>query len=982
MRIRAAVLTVISLAVVLPAPAAKKPSGDGHWAFQPVSSPSVPAVRESAWPRHAIDSFILAELEKKGLPPSAEADPGSWLRRVSLDLTGLPPSPDEVTAFLAAVADAEQREAAYAAAVDRLLASPHYGERQAQHWLDLVRYADTHGFEVNTERPNAWPYRDYVIRAFNDDRPYDRFLHEQIAGTGPEGDAATGFLLTASVLLPGQIGKDEPSIRLARQDSLDEIVVNISQTFLGLSVGCARCHDHKFDPVSQREYFAMQAFVAGVEYEDRELRTPEAMAGRAKADALRSRIGEIDNQLGTFAPLAQPGRVSLPPPDPRGESAEFPATEAVAVRFSIHDANLHPALGLIEPCLDEFEVFTAAEPAVNAALASHGAVAGAAGSKESERHRLAHLNDGQYGNDRSWMSDAIGTGQITISFPQPTHVSRAAWSRDRLGQLTDRLPTAWTLEVCGRDGSWRTVAERRPLRPAVNPRANTDRFASVTAQQLRFVITATNSLEPCLDEVEVFSTQNVNVARAAGITTGSDSTVPGRHERAFLNDGLPGNEHSWISGEQGKGTVVLTFPEPVEIDRVVWGRDRTGKFEDRLPTEYRIEIRDGDGWRTVADSADRRPFVAGMDSGPAFTVAGLPPEDKAAALALLAQKKEAEGALREVQGGQLVFGGKFRQPDRIHVLRRGDPEQPMDETGPAAPAVLGSLALEPATPEADRRVALANWLAQPSHPLTARVMVNRLWQSHFGTGIVSTPSDFGLAGSPPSHPALLDWLAGEFVRNGWSVKAMHRLMVLSAAYRQASSVLANPAGEAALRVDADVRLLWRYPNRRMEAESLRDTMLAAAGLLNPAMFGRGYDLFDQRGGLSGFQPIESFSGDGLRRMVYAHKIRREREAVFGAFDCPDAGQSTDRRRESTTPIQALNLFNSRFTAETAAALAARLERECPTDADARIRRLFLLCLGRAPSAVEAAAIRATLAESSLVNVCRTMLNANAFVFWP
>ena len=195
-------------------------------------------------------------------------------------------------------------------------------------------------------------------------------------------------------------------------------------------------------------------------------------------------------------------------------------------------------------------------------------------------------------------------------------------------------------------------------------------------------------------------------------------------------------------------------------------------------------------------------------------------------------------------------------------------------------------------------------------------------------------------------------------------------------------MLANPAGEAALRVDADVRLLWRYPNRRMEAESLRDTMLAAAGLLNPAMFGRGYDLFDQRGGLSGFQPIESFSGDGLRRMVYAHKIRREREAVFGAFDCPDAGQSTDRRRESTTPIQALNLFNSRFTAETAAALAARLERECPTDVDARIRRLFLLCLGRAPSEAEAAAIRATLAESSLVNVCRTMLNANAFVFWP
>ncbi len=216
-----------------------------HWSFKPLADPAPPETKDQAWPRNGVDRFILARLEAAGLQPAPEADRVTWLRRVSFDLTGLPPTPEQVADFLEDTrADAHER------VVDALLASPRYGERWAQHWLDVVRYADTHGFEVNTERPNAWPYRDYVIRAFNDDTPYDRFIREQIVGDALGEDAATGFLVTASVLLPGQIGKDEPSKRLARQDSLDEIVMNIGQTFLGLSVGCARCHDHKFDPIS------------------------------------------------------------------------------------------------------------------------------------------------------------------------------------------------------------------------------------------------------------------------------------------------------------------------------------------------------------------------------------------------------------------------------------------------------------------------------------------------------------------------------------------------------------------------------------------------------------------------------------------------------------------------------------------------------------------------------------------------------------
>ena len=246
---------------------------------------------------------------------------------------------------------ADQSGTAFETVVDRLLASPRYGERFAQHWLDVVRYADTHGFEVNTERPNAWPYRDYVIRAFNDDLPYDQFVREQIVGDVLGNDASTGFLITASVLLPGQIGKDEPSKRLARQDSLDEIVVNIGQTFLGLSVGCARCHEHKFDPITQRDYYSMQAFVAGVEYKDREILTPEVIELREQLPELEAQLAAIDAQLARFVDKANSG-VERPMINSRRNIDRFDPITTKAVRLTILSTNQHG------PCVDELEVFT------------------------------------------------------------------------------------------------------------------------------------------------------------------------------------------------------------------------------------------------------------------------------------------------------------------------------------------------------------------------------------------------------------------------------------------------------------------------------------------------------------------------------------------------------------------------------------------------------------------------------------------------
>jgi mono/diheme cytochrome c family protein len=775
-----------------------------HWSFKPMVSPnSITASNPT------IDSFIDAKLAEHELQRSPPATPATWLRRVSLDLTGLPPTPDELQSF------EQQSPPNFQAAVERLLSSPRYGERWAQHWLDVVRYADTHGFEVNTERPNAWPYRDYVIRAFNSDVPYHQFVKEQLVGDAMGEDAA-------------------------RQDSLDEMVNNISQTFLGLSVGCARCHDHKFDPISQHDYYAMQTFVAGVEYEDREMNTPQAQAQRTLAITLRDQIENVDEQLANLAPLAHP--------------------------------NSKPAT----------------------------------------------LN-------------ASDNGQ-------------------------------------------------QPLRTTVSARINIDRVMPTKAKRLRFTILATNSLEPCLDELEVINASGVNVALAdygTKLTTSGDTRVEGRHAPHLIHDGRYGNESSWMSNEPGKGWVEFEFPNEEQVVRIAWSRDRAGKFEDRLPTDYQIELNNGQDWGLVADSTDRRPFVAGTNPGPTFSTAGLSPEDAKTAGKLLQQRSKLDADIRRAEIGQRVFAGRFRAPDAIHLLSRGDPEQPKDQVLPATLSLFGSDNYPSETNEQERRKLLAHWIVDPTNPLTARVMANRIWQWHFGVGLVSTPSDLGRNGSKPTHPELLDWLATEFVKNNWSIKHMHRMIVLSETYRQSSQLETK-----AYALDSESKWLWRFPLRRLEAEAIRDSMLFVSGQLNLKMHGPGFDLFDQRGGLSGFKPVESFQGEGLRRMIYAHKVRREREAIFGAFDCPDAGQSTATRRESTTPIQSLNLLNSRFTLEAAQAFATRIRQHSNDEVQAQIDCAFQFALGRHVSETELQELEPLVRQHGVAELCRALFNCNEFLYLP
>ncbi|MCA9121749.1 MAG: DUF1553 domain-containing protein [Planctomycetales bacterium] len=787
-----------------------------HWAFQPLGKDESKRLKEKG--RNPIDILIEAKLNEHGLTFAPEAERRTLIRRLSFDMLGLPPEPEEARRF-----EANEDPKAWERLVEEMLKSPRYGERWAQHWLDIIRYADTHGFEVNTPRENAWPYRDYVIRAFNEDKPYDQFIVEQLAGDASQADEATGFLVAAAVLLPGQIGKDEESKRLARQDALDEIIQGTGATLLGLTIGCARCHDHKFDPITQRDYYAMQAFFAGVDYGDREIKDRDLVERRAEIASVAARIGEIERTLQV-----------RPPIDSRRNDEYIAPVTAKFFRFTTLetiDDNKH------EPCIDELEIYSTSDPSRNVALAEYGATATSSGNySETGKHQLRHVNDGRYGNDRSW-----------------------------------------------------------------------------------------------------------------------------------------------ISNEHGGGWVQIELNVPAEIDHVVWGRDREGKFKDRLPVRYKIEVSlDADSWQLVASHAGRIPMGTPSDKIREL-MRDRPPNPEIDLSSLLVELDRLKARKQQLETPRLVYGGNFRQPDTTYVLRRGDPEQRVGEISPAVPIFLShdvQLRIGSQS-EQDRRLALARWIASPDNPLTARVMVNRIWMYHFGQGLVATPSDFGLNGSRPSHPELLDWLAGEFVRSGWSIKHMHHLILSSQTYRQ-SHRIDSQAGN----IDRGNKWLWRFASRRLEAEAIRDSMLAVSGELNLTMGGPGFDFFKSRGGLSGFPPVDEFGPGQFRRMIYAHKVRMEPVPVFGAFDCPDAGQATPLRSQSTTAIQALNLFNSSFVVERAEAFANRVEKVSGGDTNREIETAFEFALGRVPSNVEHEASSEVAKQYGLAALCRVLFNSNEFLFLP
>jgi hypothetical protein len=783
-----------------------------HWSFRPVARPALP-VAASTTARNAIDRFILFRLEREKLAPSPEADRVTLIRRLKFDLLGLPPTPEEVDAFVRDVSPG-----AYATVVERYLASPHFGERWARHWLDVVRFAESDGNETNLARPNAWPYRDWVIRAFNDDMPYDRFVRDQLAGDQLGADAATGFLVGGAV---DRVKSPDPVLTaMQRADELHDMVNTTASTFLGLTAGCARCHDHKFDPIPQADYYALKACFAGVQHGERPLRTADSEKRRREDDELAKQIAALTTELEAYEPLANPG----------GPAARAP----------------------------------------------------------------------------------------------------------------------------------------------VNPRHNVERFSPVTAKFVRFTIRATNNLEPCIDELELFGPEPAhNFAIGAKPTSSGDYPGADIHKLEHINDGHYGNSRSWISNQVGGGWVQIELREPAVIDRIIWARDREGKFQDRLAVKYRIEValRPGE-WHAVATSDDRLPI--GTASSPA------PIGEKRTMFESLSAKRAAlEKRLAELRRSAMIYAGNFTAPEATYLLNRGDPMQKREPVAPASLSKFGArLSLPADAADARRRLELARWIADARNPLTARVIVNRLWHYHFGTGIVDTPSDFGRNGSRPTHPELLDWLANELVQHGWSLKHIHRLLVLSATYRQSSG--ARPDGIAA---DAGSRLLWRFPPHRLEAEPLRDAILAVSGNLNPTMGAPGFDLFEPNTNyVKVYTPKQTFGPAEWRRMVYQSKPRMQLDDTFGSFDCPDAGQIAPRRNRSTTALQALNLLNARFMVQQSQIFAERVRREAGGDASAQVRRAFALAFLRVPTPDEASAALALVRDYGLAALCRALFNSNEFVY--
>jgi hypothetical protein len=741
------IAVALSLCAAISISAAEKVFTDKdreHWAFQPVRRPQVPAAKADTNP---IDAFVDAKLKEKGLSRNPLAERRTWLRRASLDLLGLPPTPEEVDEFLS-----DQSADPYGAAVDRMLASPRYGERWGRHWLDLARYAESEGFKADETRPNAWRYRDYVIKSFNDDKPYDRFVQEQIAGDemwpeSAEAKVATGF---------NRHYPDESNARnlmQRRQEILNDITDTVGAVFTGLTYGCARCHDHKFDPILQSDYYRLQAFFAN------------AAANDNIALADRDAMAEYNRKLAIWEEKTK---------DIRDELEKIAAPKRREI---------------IKDYVDKYP------PEIQAALA-------------------------------------------------------------------------------------KTADERSPY-------------------ECQMVAKAEQYLNPKSHQY-----------------LAPDFAVVGK-----------------LRGDAKKRWDEL--------------HEELDEFKSLHPGPMPI----GTGMVDLSDTAPK-----------------------------------------------------------TYSLKRGNYDAPKDEVQPGFLTLISAKPadiIKPATLKSTgRRTALAKLLTDPENPLTARVMVNRIWHYHFGRGIVGTPSDFGLKGDRPTHPELLDWLATEFVKNGWSMKYMHRLIMTSEAYKQASSSRVD-----AVAIDPEDKLLWRFPRHRLEGETIRDEALAVSGMLNtkmggPSVFPELPVGLEGRGGWK----VTPNREERNRRSIYVFVRRNTRYPMFETFDMPDTHESCARRNVTTSPLQALTMLNDKVSLEWAENFAGRVLKESGDDEEKQIHAAYQLALARAPSADETTLVKRFFSEhekivkervvedepvslpagfptdgdkisgATLVDFCHTLLNSNEFVY--
>ena len=892
-----------------------------HWAYvapKRAPLPTLPATAPAAWTRNPIDAFVYARLEKEGLKPAPEADKAALLRRVSLDLTGLPPTLAELDAFLA-----DKSPDAYEKAVDRLLASPHYGERMAMIWLDLGRYADTHGYHIDSHR-DMWPWRDWIIKAFNQNKPYDRFTIEQLAGdllpnATTEQKIATGFNRNHMINFEGGAIPEE-----YLNEYLVDRVETTTTTWLGMTMGCARCHSHKYDPISQKEFYQFYAFFNNV---------PEK---------------GLDGNRGNAMPF-------LPLPTDEQKAKQISLNNAIA--------DLITATGdkVVAPLQEVWEAPLLGKPAVARVsdIVAHYELDGSL-ADSSGRYRNGRTVKGDPTFGPGQVSRAVSLdGQTLLSFGDVADFERAqsfsfaVWLRASLGKVSN---TAFQkiADDQTRQG-WELVFTQTEL-------FDIQRWAA----PLTIRLTAqwpNNSLQLRTKE-RFYNNEWKHLAitydgsgKAAGLRVYLNGKLA---ETEVLTDALSGEINNNADLILGKNETGRAYGGGVD-DLRIYNCVLSAADVEQLAVTYPIQtILSGiSGKRTKEEGERLREY---------FLTAVAPENLRQQYAELKRLKKEKEALDKTVLNTMVMM--ESSKPRDTFVLARGDYRNKGEKVSPNVPAVLPPLSTAGEGANAvSNRLTLAKWLVEPNHPLTSRVAVNRFWQMYFGLGIVKTSEDFGVQGEPPTHPELLDWLATEFVRTGWDVKALQRLIVTSATYRQASKVTPELRDK-----DPENRLLARGPRHRLPAELIRDNALAVSGLLAGDIGGRSVRPY-QPGGLweemafgDGFTEqtyVQSHGSELYRRSMYTIWKRTVPPAALATFDAPDREKCVARRATTNTPLQALITLNDPTYVEASRALATRVLREGGKDVSNRLAFAFRAALARKPSVQEAKILRTLLTQQLL-----------------
>jgi mono/diheme cytochrome c family protein len=872
------------------------------WSFRPLKRPPLPAVKNASWGRNPIDRFLLAKMEEKGLAPSPEAGRRALLRRAYCNLIGLPPAADEAAAFVAGKGAAD-----YERLVDRLLANPHHGERWARHWLDLARFAESHGFEHDYDRPTAYPYRDFVIKALNRDLPYNTFVRWQLAGDEIEPDnplalTATGFLgagVHSTQITAATVEKE-------RYDELDDILRTTGTAMLGLTIGCARCHDHKYDPIPQKDYYSLlSTFTTTVRTNVTLDLDPELSAGAYQRHSVA--LGLAQKELREYERDRLPGKLTAwlksGKKAPSGWSIVKPvqSRSSGGARFTdLPDGSL-----LAGGTNAAFDTYT---------FVIHTKTKGITAIRlEALAHSsMVRGGPGRAGNGNFALSDfKITAAPLSGDKPAAVKIARARATFEQRG-----LPVAAAIDADPRS-AWAVDPQFGKNHAAVFD------LASPIGHDGGTVLTITLRF-------------NNNTGHNIGRPRLSISTCT--NPPAVAGDGVPDDVRTILSRLESKPGAAPTEKEQAVL--LSWYRG--------LDAEW------GKLNSVVAALERKGPGVALKQT--MICSEGLPP------------------IRLHSQGADFL--------EQTHFLKRGDPNQ---KEGVARQGFLQVLMRSEQgekrwqqTPPSGwrtsyRRRSLANWITdteQGAGHLLARVLVNRLWQHHFGRGIVATTSDFGAQGERPTHPELLDWLASELIAQGWRLKPIHRLIVTSAAYRQSAGF---DAGKA--KIDPDNRFLWRRTPRRLDAEVIRDSLLAVSGELEERMFGPG-----------------TLDPNHKRRSIYFFVKRSQLPPMMVLFDAPDGVVGIEQRTTTTIAPQALLMMNGSTVRAAAARLAARVGGR---DLEQVVRRAYFLALSRAPKAAELAEAREFLREQrlsyrqekkpnaeqlALTDFCQVLLGLNEFIY--